>query len=101
MTCPTCGNHLHTTLFHGVNIDRCPRCGGIWLGETQLTAIVARNVEQMGSQHSPAASTRRQQTVDYRSGRQTREDEEYLDDASYSHSYRLQELWGGPARHED
>jgi hypothetical protein len=54
----------------------------------------------MGSQHSPAPSARRQRETDFRSDRQTR-DEEYLDDPSYSHSYRLQELWGGPTRHED
>ena len=31
MKCPKCGADLHTESYHGVQVDRCKECLGIWL----------------------------------------------------------------------
>lgn len=38
MKCPKDGSDLHSEAFHGVQIDRCDECHGIWLdgGEIEL-----------------------------------------------------------------
>ena len=37
--CPKCGEKLEEISFHGVNIDKCPSCKGIWLDEGELDAL--------------------------------------------------------------
>ena len=39
MKCPKDGHDLATADHHGVQIDRCPHCGGIWLDPGELEAI--------------------------------------------------------------
>jgi Zn-finger nucleic acid-binding protein len=97
MNCPTCGAHFHTTKFHGITVDRCPRCGGIWLGETQLAAIVARDVARGSSQFDRRPSPRGQAA----NWEMMMDDEDCLDESPYSHSYRLRDLREGSARPED
>jgi uncharacterized protein with PIN domain len=41
MRCPKCGGHLETVEFHRVQVDRCPDCGGIWLDNGEIDAVVA------------------------------------------------------------
>ena len=41
MKCPKCGADLVTEDFHGVQIDRCPECHGIWLDAGELDQVVA------------------------------------------------------------
>ena len=41
MKCPKCGADLNTEDFHGVQIDRCPECHGIWLDPGEIDAVVA------------------------------------------------------------
>ena len=38
MKCPKDGYDLSSSEFHGVQIDTCPHCGGMWLdaGELQM-----------------------------------------------------------------
>jgi ribosomal protein L37AE/L43A len=40
MTCPRCGKTLHERIEHGVSIDECPGCGGVWLDKGELDALV-------------------------------------------------------------
>jgi len=40
MKCPKCGADLHTEEFHGVTIDRCPACHGIWLDEGEIEQLM-------------------------------------------------------------
>jgi acetyl-CoA carboxylase beta subunit len=37
MKCPKCGADLTTQDYHGIQVDRCPDCSGMWLdaGETE------------------------------------------------------------------
>jgi len=40
MKCPKCGADLGTTDQHGVSIDLCPDCGGIWLDAGELDTVL-------------------------------------------------------------
>lgn len=39
MRCPKCGSALDSRRAHGVNVEHCPKCGGIWLEQGELEAI--------------------------------------------------------------
>ena len=41
MKCPKDGYDLATSEYHGVQIETCPHCGGMWLDAGEL-AVVAR-----------------------------------------------------------
>lgn len=34
--CPKCGEHITAMEFRGVPLDKCPGCGGVWLGPRDL-----------------------------------------------------------------
>ncbi len=40
MKCPKCGASLHTEAFHGVQIDRCPDCHGMWFDAGEIELIL-------------------------------------------------------------
>jgi Zn-finger nucleic acid-binding protein len=40
MKCPKCGADLHAEEFHGVTIDRCPECNGIWLDSGEIDSLM-------------------------------------------------------------
>jgi len=37
--CPKCGEPLEAMSFRDVPLDRCPGCGGIWLGPNDLKIL--------------------------------------------------------------
>lgn len=39
MKCPKCGMDLHTMELHGVKIDQCPSCNGMWLDAGELDLL--------------------------------------------------------------
>jgi hypothetical protein len=39
MKCPKDGMDLHTIELHGVKIDQCPTCNGIWLDAGELEQL--------------------------------------------------------------
>jgi Zn-finger nucleic acid-binding protein len=39
MKCPKDGYDLTTSEFHGVQIESCPHCGGVWLDAGELEAV--------------------------------------------------------------
>jgi hypothetical protein len=39
MKCPKDGTDLHTIELHGVKIDQCPLCNGIWLDAGELEQL--------------------------------------------------------------
>lgn len=41
--CPKCGEALSAMEFRGVPLDKCPACGGIWLGPRDLTILAAKD----------------------------------------------------------
>lgn len=43
MRCPKCGAHLAHEEFHGVTVDRCPDCGGVWFDKGETEQVLARH----------------------------------------------------------
>lgn len=39
MICPRCGQTLQERAEHGVTVDECPGCGGVWLDKGELEAL--------------------------------------------------------------
>ena len=42
MKCPKCGMDLHSFDFHGVNVDTCGSCHGVWLDAGEMESIMKR-----------------------------------------------------------
>jgi uncharacterized protein len=40
MNCPRCNNELTEVTKHGIAIDNCTSCGGIWLDKGELAKII-------------------------------------------------------------
>jgi len=40
MKCPKCGADLHTEAYHGVQVDRCKECLGIWLDAGEAETLI-------------------------------------------------------------
>jgi hypothetical protein len=40
--CPKCGTQLQLREQHGVEVDECPSCGGVWLDQGELEEIARR-----------------------------------------------------------
>ena len=45
-SCPQCGERLNHRLVHGVTIDECPTCQGMWLTKAKLEAVSRRGGEE-------------------------------------------------------
>ena len=44
MICPVCEMELKSTRRHGVTVDYCPRCRGVWLDRGELDKIIQRTM---------------------------------------------------------
>ncbi|KPK01071.1 MAG: hypothetical protein AMS20_14305 [Gemmatimonas sp. SG8_28] len=42
MKCPKCGADLHTEEYHGIQVDRCSECAGMWLDAGEAEELLAR-----------------------------------------------------------
>jgi hypothetical protein len=40
MKCPKCGADLTTETHHGIQVDRCPECHGVWFDAGEVEQIV-------------------------------------------------------------
>jgi len=40
--CPKCGERLRTRALHGVTVDECPSCEGMWLERGELKLLAER-----------------------------------------------------------
>jgi phage FluMu protein Com len=40
--CPKCAGLLQTYSFQGIILDRCSKCGGIWMDKGELEAVVRK-----------------------------------------------------------
>jgi len=45
MRCPKCGTRLEQRAHHGVSVDECPSCHGVWLGKGELDMIGGRETD--------------------------------------------------------
>lgn len=41
--CPKCGKVIEPITFHGVPLDQCTNCGGVWLGPNDLKVLAAKD----------------------------------------------------------
>ena len=41
--CPKCGEPIQAMEFRGVPLDRCPGCGGVWLGPRDLQILAEKD----------------------------------------------------------
>ena len=41
--CPKCSDIIKPMTFRGVPLDRCPSCGGIWLGPNDLKILAEKD----------------------------------------------------------
>ncbi len=39
MKCPKCGADLTTSEYHGIQVDRCPECHGVWFDAGEVESI--------------------------------------------------------------
>jgi hypothetical protein len=42
MKCPKCGADLRTEEYHGIQVDRCTECDGMWLDAGETEELLAR-----------------------------------------------------------
>lgn len=45
MRCPKCGTKLSTVEHHGVTVEECPSCQGMWLDRGELETLAQRENE--------------------------------------------------------
>jgi len=43
MICPRCNTNLAISNTHGIEIDYCPNCRGVWLDRGELEKIIERS----------------------------------------------------------
>lgn len=55
MKCPKCGADLITEEYHGIHVDRCTECHGIWFDAGEVEQLL-ENQKQDGIGHSILAS---------------------------------------------
>lgn len=66
MDCPICENvQLVMSERHGIEIDYCPTCRGVWLDRGELDKIIER-ATSVGASPAPAPAAERRPTEDAR-----------------------------------
>lgn len=45
LRCPKCGTKLNTITHHGVTVEECPSCQGMWLDRGELEVLAERENE--------------------------------------------------------
>ncbi len=43
MKCPKCGADLSAVDYHGVQVDRCPECNGVWFDAGEVESLVKKD----------------------------------------------------------
>ncbi len=51
--CPRCGSTLTMSERHGIEIDYCPQCRGVWLDRGELDKIIDRVAAQPSMPDAP------------------------------------------------
>jgi hypothetical protein len=41
--CPKCGEAIEPMIFRGVPLDKCPGCGGVWLGPKDIQTLAEKD----------------------------------------------------------
>src|SRR3712207_3362154 len=59
LLCPACRVDLVMSERHGVEIDYCPRCRGVWLDRGELDKILERGATELGGRAGSLPGDRR------------------------------------------
>ena len=59
MKCPNCEETLVMTERHGVEIDYCPTCRGVWLDKGELDKIIEKSSSTESSQQLKSQDEKR------------------------------------------
>ena len=59
LLCPACRVDLVMSERHGVEIDYCPRCRGVWLDRGELDKILERGAAEIGGRTGSLPADRR------------------------------------------
>jgi Zn-finger nucleic acid-binding protein len=54
MKCPTCAIDLLISERHGIEIDYCPQCRGVWLDRGELDKILERSTSELRQSRAEA-----------------------------------------------
>lgn len=76
MKCPNDASTLLLAERHGVEIDYCPECRGVWLDRGELDKVRERSASDAASDHPPRLDDERSRGHD---GRDRRDDDRYAD----------------------
>lgn len=49
MHCGKCGFEMHSVVFKGITIDKCPHCGAILLGAEELEQLAGQEGQFIGN----------------------------------------------------
>ena len=58
LLCPACRVDLVMSERHGVEIDYCPKCRGVWLDRGELDKILERGATELGGRTGSAQGDR-------------------------------------------
>ncbi|GMV38043.1 MAG: hypothetical protein AMXMBFR61_25510 [Fimbriimonadales bacterium] len=58
MNCPVCDTALRETDRHGIRVDICTSCKGIWLDRGELEKIIAATEQEMVPPFDPVPTER-------------------------------------------
>lgn len=76
MKCPVCSEmNLIMSDRHGIEIDYCPQCRGVWLDRGELDKLIERSISALPPE--PPAPVRHPQQPGYRDDRQYQQDPRY------------------------
>ncbi len=90
MKCPVCKDPaLVMAERHGIEIDYCPQCRGVWLDRGELDKIVEQAAAQDVPESRPPSPSRKQE--DYRDDSRPYRHPKYDDD--YAPHYRRKKKW--------
>ncbi|ABR90438.1 Uncharacterized conserved protein [Janthinobacterium sp. Marseille] len=63
MKCPACNEmHLITSDRHGIEIDYCPNCRGVWLDRGELDKLIDRSANALPPEAPPLPRYRGERT---------------------------------------
>lgn len=76
MKCPICSEmNLIMSDRHGIEIDYCPQCRGVWLDRGELDKLIERSISALPPE--PPQPVRPQQTPRYSDERHQQQDARY------------------------
>jgi Zn-finger nucleic acid-binding protein len=97
MICTKCNNEMTQVVKHGLTIDTCAMCGGIWLDKGKLGELMARTMQAESSldQELSRVQPPRQEYArpSYQEGDRRYHDQHDEHDNYDKHKHRKRSLW--------